>query len=237
MTDFYRIKVINMFIKTGCILAVGICLSLTACSTTHTTNTNNNSTEDKKANAAQINTRLGLAYLERHDVQRAKQKLLIALDEGPNLPEPWYAMGYLLQATGNTDQAKKYYLKAVELAPDRGDVLNNYGTFLCRSGDYNGAIKQFLTAVKDPKYINTASAYENAGLCALKIPDRTMAMGYFNKALNEDPMRATSLIELAQLDYQKGNLELAKHHLEQYLQVAAPNEQSYELEKRIYSKL
>src|SRR5690349_19706212 len=125
------------------ILMVG-CLS--ACQTTQT-----NNDEEKRVAAAKINDQLGIAYMERHDIQRAKQKFLLALDQAPNIPEPWYSMGYYLESSGNHEQAKKYYLKSVELAPDRGDVLNNYGTFLCRSGDYQGAVNHFLKAVQDPK--------------------------------------------------------------------------------------
>lgn len=211
------------------------CLFLAACSSTTPQNTTNG--EDRKANAAKINTRLGLAYLQRHDIQRAKQKLLLALDEAPNLPESWYSMGYLLQVTGNNEQAKKYYLKAVDLAPGRGDTLNNYGTFLCRTGEYNEAIKQFIAATKDPKYLDNAAAYENAGLCALKIPNQTLAMQYFNKALEEDPLRPNSIIELAQLNFKKGNVQLAKHELDQFLQLSSPTIESYELENKIDAKI
>lgn len=217
------------------VLLLGTCLFLTACSTGRTENTSTES--NKKENAAQINTRLGLAYLQRHDIQRAKQKLLMALDQDPALPEPWYAMAYLLQITGNNEQANKYYLKAIELAPGRGDTSNNYGTFLCRTGKYDDAIKQFIIATKDPKYLNTASAYENAGLCALKIPNNALAMQYFNRAIEEDPMRPTTLIELAQLNYKKGDIQLAKHQLDQFLQLSSPTVESYELENKIDAKI
>src|SRR5688572_8424968 len=82
----------------------------------------------KKINAAKINDQLGMAYLERRDTQRAKQKFLLALEQAPSLPEAWYSMAYYLESTGNNTEAKQHYLKAVSLAPDRGDVLNNYGT-------------------------------------------------------------------------------------------------------------
>lgn len=192
---------------------------------------------EKKVKAAKINTHLGLAYLERHDIQRAKQKLLLALDQAPTIPEAWYSMGYLLESTGNKEKANQYYLKAIHLSPDRGDVLNNYGTFLCRSGDYQGAIRQFLKAVQDPKYLELAAAYENAGLCAQKIPDSTAAMQYFKQALAEDVNRPTSLIELAELNYQQGNYASARHELDQYLQLVAPNAKSYILEQKIEEKL
>lgn len=154
---------------------------------------------EKKLNAAKINTQLGIAYLEKKDVHRAKQKFLLALDEAPNLPEAWYSMGFFLESTGDKEKAKDYYLKAIKLAPNRGDTQNNYGTFLCRSGDYQGAIQYFLLAVKDPDYLETASAYENAGLCAMKIPNKALAIKYFSMALEQDHDRYVSLQELQKI--------------------------------------
>jgi type IV pilus assembly protein PilF len=160
----------------------------------------NKAMAEKKISTAKINTQLGLAYLERKDMERAKQKLLLALDEGPNIPETWYSLAYFLEMTNNIEDAKKHYLKALELAPRRGDTNNNYGTFLCRSGDYANAIHHFIVATKDPTYLETAAAFENAGLCALKIPDKTQAFAYFNKAVAYDPTRSVATAELSRLE-------------------------------------
>lgn len=204
---------------------------LTACQTSSSPE------ENKKISAAKINVRLGMAYLERHDIQRAKQKFLLALDLAPDIPETWYTMAYFLESTGNKEQAKTYYLKSVSLAPSRGDALNNYGTFLCRAGDYKNAVAYFVKATKDPKYLEQASAFENAGLCSLKMPDNKIAMAYFKRALEEDPSRQTALIELSELNYRQGDYALARHQLDQYLQLASPSVQSYLLEKKIDQKI
>ena len=178
--------------------------------------------DDKQAKAARINVQLGAAYLERKDLVRAKQKFLLATKEAPELPEVWYSLAYFFETTGNQEQAKQYYMKALALAPSRGDVLNNYATYLCRKGNFQVAIQHFLKAVQDAEYLDASSAYENAGLCAEKIPDRKLAIQYFNKALLEDPARPVSLIELAELHYQEGNHQLANAELNQFLQISSP---------------
>jgi type IV pilus assembly protein PilF len=172
-------------------------VSLAGCSTTKPAVDN---ADAKRVSTAKINTQLGMAYLERHEVQRAKQKFLTAMNEAPNIPETWYSMGYFLEVTGDTKQAKEYYMKAITLAPRRGDAHNNYGTFLCRTGEYNDAIEQFMQATQDPSYLDTASAYENAGLCATKIPDRQRAIAYFKHAVEQDPTRLASINELNKLE-------------------------------------
>jgi len=180
-------------------------LMLSSCSSSSSVKAQNDkkalhSEEKKIQTAALINAQLGLLYLEKKDISRAKQKLLLSIEEGPKLPETWYAMGYFLEMTGNLGEAKAHYLKAIQLAPKRGDVLNNYGTYLCRQGDYKNAIIYFMRAAKDPNYLEPAAAYENAGLCALKIPNQTLAADYFRSALVQDPNRLLASRELTKLN-------------------------------------
>lgn len=179
------------------LIVIAIMLNVSACSMKKSPQF----TEDmnRKMHTARINAQLGIAYLEKNDVQRAKQKLLLSLNQAPNIPEPWYSMAYFLEATGNKQEAKAYYIKAIEVAPKQGEAKNNYGTFLCRSGEYQAAIQQFALAAHQPNYLNPAAAYENAGLCALKIPDNTLASSYFKLALKSDPTRSLSREKLARL--------------------------------------
>ena len=141
-----------------------------------------------------------MAYLEQKNVQRAKQKLLLALAQGPDIPEPWYSMAYFLEATGNPIEAQKYYLKAMQVAPNRGDAKNNYGTFLCRSGKYQESVKYFINAANSSNYLDPASAYENAGLCSMKGANYKQAHQYFKQALLKDPGRSLSQLKLAEVD-------------------------------------
>lgn len=210
-----------------------IILVLAACQPLQTTDDSG----EKKIRAARINTQLAVAYLKRHEITRAKQKLILAMEEGPSLPEVWYTTAYFLEATGNKDKARQHYLKAIDLASERGDVHNNYGTFLCRNGKYKEAIHQFLLAIQDINYLDPAAAYENAGLCSLKIPDTVRAQFYFKKSLIENPNRPTSLIELAELNYRIKKIFTAKKLLDQFHRLSPPTPQSTNLMEKIYARL
>jgi type IV pilus assembly protein PilF len=149
--------------------------------------------------AATANIQLGFAYLHQGDAVTAKQKLLLALQQAPHYPAPWYAMGYFLQRQGDSQAADHYYRRAVDLAPQNGAAQNNYGVFLCRTGHYREAVKHLLLAARSINYLHTANAYENAGVCALKIPERKLALQYFQHALAQDPHRATARAEIHKL--------------------------------------
>lgn len=151
--------------------------------------------------AANFNAQLGLTYLQQHDLANAKQKLLLALQQAPKSLAVQEALAYFFERTGDPIAAQHYYLQGIKLAPYSGIAQNNYGTFLCRQGDYWQALQYFMRAAQDVNYLNPAHVYENAGLCALKIPDKSEARGLFQKALTIDPQSATALFELSKLSY------------------------------------
>jgi len=192
-----------------------ICLGLQACQSTKPPEPNIGRKKDLNK-AASYNVQLGLGYLKQGDRPRAKKKLLVALEQEPNSPDVNAAMAYFFEQTNELEDAKTYYLKAVALSSNSGSQLNNYGTFLCRQGEYKKAEGYFLKAINDMHYVNTAGAYENAGLCALAIPDNAKASEYFKSALNQDPARSQSLYELVVLENKQGHTAEALNLLQKH---------------------
>lgn len=166
--------------------------------------------------AASYNLQLGLGYLKQGDRPRAKKKFLTALDQAPNSPDVNAAIAYYFEQTKEIEEAKKYYTKALALSSNSGAQLNNFGTFLCRQGEYKKAESYFMKAVKDVQYVHTAGAYENAGLCALAVPDNEKAKLYFKNAITQDPSKRESLYELVKIENKEGHLVEALALLEQH---------------------
>lgn len=152
-------------------------------------------TQSYNPKASTYNVQLGLAYLQQGNRQRAKQKLLKALQQSPNSPEANDAMAFYLENTQDIHDAEKYYQQAIHFSPHNGASLNNYGTFLCRQKIYNKADIYFRKAIAEPTYLNTAKAYENAGLCALAASHNDRARYYFKKAKEQDPNLKLSIEE------------------------------------------
>lgn len=172
--------------------------------------------EVKPAEAAIYNAQLGLAYLKQGNRSLAKHKLLLALSQAPEAPEVNASMAYFMEKSGEMDKAEVYYQKAMAAAPKSGAQFNNYGAFLCRRGQYTQAETYFLKAVNDIEYEHTAGAYENAGLCAMAVPDFKKAKKYFKKALQQDPSREQSLYELVTLEMKQEHPEKALAYLQKY---------------------
>lgn len=172
--------------------------------------------KSKMIDAASYNTQLGMAYLAQGDRSRAKHKLLLALSQAPDSPNTNASMAYFMEKSGDVEKAQTFYKKAMAVAPGSGAQFNNYGAFLCRLGKYTDAEAYFLKAVKDMKYEHTAGAYENAGLCAMAIPDHVTATKYFAKALEQDPSREQSLYELVRLEVKQDHINEALTYLQKY---------------------
>lgn len=206
---------------------------LFACSHSYPKNLNHIPDKIDYEKAAKLNIELGLNYLNQSQISRAKAKLTHAKTLAPALPEVHYAYGYFLETVGEIENAEQSYKKAISLHPAGGNEHNNYGAFLCRQGKYQLAEKEFLLAVKDPEFINTAEALENAGLCILEVPDTQKATRYFEKSLRYDPKRPNALIELAQISLNQKNTPLAKEYLSRFHAITKPTERSNHLSQQM----
>lgn len=218
-------KIISIFLLAGSLITQAACDSVST------------NTMSQNSIAANYNVQLGLGYLEQNQKVRAKQKLLLALHQAPNWPIALNAMAYFLEKTGEDKEAAYYYQSALKNSPHDGASLNNYGAFLCRKGNYQLAKQYFLKAVNEINYVNSAEAYENAGLCSLQAYDELNGETFFLKALEQDPMRLASMFELAKIYFNKNNLKKADFYIKRYNQYSTPDAQALWLGIRIARKL
>jgi type IV pilus assembly protein PilF len=209
--------VTSMLIKTMKGLGLLFCLVFIAgCPQTPDNGQTEELQSKKRGEAAQYNTQLGIGYLKQGDHPRAKRKFLTALRLAPDSPEVNAAMGYFLEQTKDMDDAKAYYKRALSLAPRSGSQKNNYGTFLCRIGQYPEAMKLLIEAGQDVHYEHSGMAYENAGLCAEMMHDKEKSMAYFAKALAQDRHRVVALYEYAKISLADHEPKKALDMLQQY---------------------
>ena len=92
---------------------------------------------------------------------REAQKLV------PTAPDGLVLLAGIDERRGRSQQAGENFRKAAELAPQRGDVLNNYGAWLCQQGQAAESLVWFDRAQRAPGNPAVAEAQSNAGSCAL----------------------------------------------------------------------
>ena len=176
--------------------------------------------------AAEANTSLGLQYMERGQYEVAFGKLKKAIAEDPGYAPGQTVLAVLYEKLGEDDMAGKHYKKAYEAAPKEGDVNNNYGTYLCRTGKTSEARAHFEIALKDPFYSSPVVAMVNAGKCELGAGKLADAELLLRSALKAEPSNADGLLAMAQLNYQENAYFLSRAFIQRYESVASHNANS-----------
>lgn len=147
--------------------------------------------------AAHTRLRLGLEYLARNDLDAARRNLEKALAAAPDDYRTQLGMALYEQRIGEHPAAERRYRQTLRRAPGNGDVMNNYGAFLCGLGQYVAAQRQFDAAAQLPDYRQVAQALENAGYCSLKAGRHDKARSYLSWALKYDPAKGARLLSEA----------------------------------------
>ncbi len=166
---------------------------------------------------------LGLAglALQRGDLDSAETQVRAALKIDPKSADAYTLLAVIADQRGQADAAGGYYAKAVQLAPGKGDVLNNYGAWLCGHGRVADSLAQFDAALQDPAYATPAAALGNAGACALRAGQAARAEDNLRRALQIDPGNVAALGAMAQLRFNQGQYLDARAFMQRRL-VAAP---------------
>jgi len=192
---------------------------------------------DKKTDArkaAESNTQLGLEYMNRGQLEVALGKLKKAVKDDPAYAPGHTVLAVLYERLGELQLAGKHYQKALQADPTSGDVNNNYGVYLCKTGQGKEAIPYFLKALDDPFYSTPAVALANAGSCAMNKDELADADTYLRNALKYDPQFPDALLSMANLEYRQNNNLGARAFLQRYEAVALQTPKSlflgYEIE-------
>ncbi|WP_159566905.1 type IV pilus biogenesis/stability protein PilW [Budvicia diplopodorum] len=155
-----------------------------------------------KDKAAQARLALGMAYLRDGDMQAARVNLERAVNYAPTDYQTQLGMALYQQNIGENDFAESRFKQALVLAPNNGDVLNNYGAFLCSLGQYDLAQGYFDNAAKLENYEKIADTLENSGYCLLKAGQTELAILKLSRALKQVPQKGARLLKMATKYYQ-----------------------------------
>ncbi len=192
-------------------LAIMLFIGLSGCVTV--TQNSTSSTEADNLSKAESRIALGLGYLENGNMIKARMNLEQALEYAPHYYRAMLSIAHYYDKVGEDEKAYQAYDDALRIHPSNGHVLNNYGAYLCKKGQYKQADEYFIRAMKDEQYYLVANSYENAGLCALKYHHLSEAKHYFRSAVEHDPQRVHSLLQLAKLEISSNELKQARIRL------------------------
>lgn len=207
---------------------LGLSAALSAC-VTSTERENNTDTKPDLAEAARLNTQLGIDYARQGQYELALEKLKRAVDQDGRSPLANSSIAFVYARLGDDKLAEKHYRRAVELKSDDPDVRNNFGVFLCGHGRAAEGEQQLKLAIEDKRYHTPEVALTNAGVCARKLPDLDKAEHYFREALKISPQFGDALSQMAWLSYQKKDYLRARAFLQRYQMVGKPTPETLQI--------
>jgi type IV pilus assembly protein PilF len=176
--------------------------------------------QDKLNKRAETHVLLGSGYMQRGQLDVAKQELDKAYRLAPGNSQVNNMMALLQWRLNNPDEADRHFRRAVATEPPDPEAWNNYGVFLCERGKIDEAVTWFQKATNNAFYRTPEEANLNAGVCLMKKPAPTVAEKYFREALRINPRLPGALYQMAKVSMDSGRALPARGFIERYFQAA-----------------
>ena len=189
-------------------------------------------TDDQNRKSAELNVKLASGYMQRGQLEIAKGKLEKAIELDDEYVQAYTTMAVLMDQIGEVDEARNYYLEALDIEPKNSQLLNNYGTFLCKMDDPDklaDAVEQFKKALSNQFYETPQTAHANLGYCLMKhkkyhnYEDSEM---HLRKALRINSNLKIALITMGELGIKTKRFLMARAYMQRYHALTAATAES-----------
>lgn len=192
---------------------------------------------DKGSASVLLLVRQGQHQLASGDLDAAGKIARQAVGQAPDSAPAHTLLALVEDRRGNTRGAGDHYRRAVELAPNQGAMLNNYGTWLCGQGQALESLSWFEKAWQDASYPSPSVALANAGACAHQAGAGDRAALYLTRAIELDPANPVALGTMAEREFRAGRAFQARAFSQRRLAAAPADPDALLLASQIEEKL
>lgn len=197
-------------------LLAGLVVLLAACTTTTTTTssaTPGGGAEPDRLRVAKARLELAGLYLGRGQANVALEEIKRALAAKPDMPEAYNLFGLVYATLGDTAQAESSFQRALQLAPQDGDTMHNYGWFLCQQRRWADSDAQFAAALQQPAYREPARTLMAMGVCQARAGRWQDAERALARAFELDPGNPVVAYNLSDVLLHRGELQRARFYI------------------------
>ncbi|MEP6505621.1 MAG: type IV pilus biogenesis/stability protein PilW [Betaproteobacteria bacterium] len=161
------------------------------------------------------NTRMELAaaYLGRGQAAGALDQVKLALQAKPDNPNAYGLRGLIYGALGDGEKADDSFRRALQLAPHNGELMHNYGWFMCQQRRFADADAQFNLVMAEPSYRAIPRTLLAQGVCQARGGRMQDAERTLSHAYELDPANPTTAVNLSQVLYTNGQYERARFYI------------------------
>jgi type IV pilus assembly protein PilF len=162
------------------------------------------------------NIDLATAYLQARQFKTANEIIQIAIEAEPDNAVALMIKALIRSELKDLPGADETFRSALRIDPNNVDINHNYGTFLCKSGNYSNGRKYIGIALTVPGYERAANSYAAIGSCFEKEGKIEAARANYEKALTADSNAPLALLNLAKLDYENGKYDSARLYMQRF---------------------
>lgn len=177
---------------------------------------------DKSRDLARIYTEMGVTYYKRGEYAQARERLEKAVELQSEYVPAHQVLAEVFNRMNRPKDAEPHYQKALEMDGRNPTLWNNYAVYLCSNNREAESEKYFLKAVSDPDYATPGLAYENLGMCMLRLSEVVKAENYFKEALKHAPKLPNVLVRMTRLKFDKNEFINARAFFQRYMEVGPP---------------
>lgn len=193
--------------------------------------------EKEMESPADIYVDLAVEYMKRQQFSPALRNARQAIAKDGGNAKAHNVAGLIYDNLGELEPAERHFRRALALQPKNPYYRNGFGFHLCKRGRYGEAEEEFMAALRNPLYSSPEVAWNNAGLCAMRAGRGDRAEEYLGKALRLNPRLPGALLEMAQIQFDKGAAAIAREYLRRYHDAASPTPRSLLLGVRIARRM
>jgi len=205
------------------LILLSLVFLLSACSWSQKEETPNYATQKKAppkerpaSERAKSLTSLGIAYYQLGKYGYALENLKRSLELDEKNAITYQTLALIQMKKNHPEQARNFFLKAIELSPEDNNILTDYAVFLYENGEKERAIVDFKRIIETPFYQRKWTAFTYLGAVDLQHNRQRDAEENFYNALKNNPNYAPALFEMAKIRYAKADMMSARGFIERY---------------------
>jgi len=181
-----------------------------------TRGTNEGSSASEESDAARrgrARLELAEAYFQRGQMTTALEQVKLAIQADPSLDAAYMLRGLIYANLGDLALADDSFRRALQINPQYGDGLHNYGWYLCQQRRYDEADAMFRRALAVPQYRDGPRTLLAQGVCQASAGRLDVAEQTLSRSYELDPSNPTTAFHLSEVLYQRGQYERARFYV------------------------
>lgn len=162
---------------------------------------------------ARLRIELATGYFEQGQTTVALDEVKQALVADATYAPAYNLRGLAYMRLGEMRLAEESFRRAVALAPRDASLAHNLGWLLCQQSRFTDAQPLFDAALLSPMYGGRAKTLLTQGICQARAGKPIDAEASLSKAFELDAGNPVVSFNLAQLQFNRGELNKAQFHL------------------------